>query len=479
VQGQSEFEVPTSEPLARINYGSGLTPTEALLTQLGERSFLQFWSHANPHVNRKEELCDLVVVCGDFAVAFSDKNNEYKPTEDQLVGWRRWYKSAVTKSVNQLNGATRNLLLHRVPIFKDKECAVPLGIPIPQPGRERHYRVAVVSRAQSLNDPEAFVPFIGIDSSVVGTAHTQDAAAPFDIGDVAPDKQFVHVMDVAGLRAVLTELDTVSDIAEYLDAREAFIRGKPKNSADSEWSLLARFMLSYDDQGESLPMDRQAPGDTQLTRAEWDNDQFRSDIASRREANAVSRVWDMLIEIQAKMIEKRSFAFSTFNTVEGAERAVRYMALESRLHRRILGKRWMEACQLDRPDSPANLRTVPHSTKDWTTYVFLNVSNILNESQEEYREKRLWLLRDMMFASLVDEPDSRIIIGIAAELGGPPDSYDLAFFDVVENEGEQLRNDARLAWEKKRQAFELPVRTRHDEWSIPRSSRRRDQSPSS
>ncbi len=339
MQKQSKSEAPTSEPLIRINYGSGLTPTEELLTQLGERSFLRFWSHANPHVNRhvnrKEELCDLLVVCGDLAIAFSDKNNEYKSTEDQSVGWRRWYKSAVTKSVNQLNGATRNLLLDRVPIFKDRECRVPLGIPIPQPGQERHYRVAVVSRASSLNEPEAFVPFIKIDSSVVGDAHVQDVAVPFAIGDVAPNKQFVHVMDVAGLRAVLTELDTVTDFAEYLDARESFVRGKPRNSADSEWSLLARFMLSYDDEGEPQFMDRQAPGATQLTRAEWDNDQFRRDMANRREANAVSRVWDTFIEGQARMIEEQSFSFSTFTTVEGAERVVRYMALEHRLHRRI------------------------------------------------------------------------------------------------------------------------------------------------
>lgn len=465
---QLESEVPTSEPLVRITYGSGLTPTEELLTQLGERSFLRFWSHANAHVNRKEELCDLLVVCGDFAIAFSDKNNEYKSTEDQLVGWRRWYKSAVTKSVNQLNGATRNLLLDRVTIFKDKECTVPLGIPIPQLGHERHDRVAVVSKAKTLDEPEAFVPFIKIDSSVVGDAHIQDGAVPFVIGNVASIQQFVHVMDVAGLRAVLTELDTISDFAEYLDAREAFIRGKPGNSATSEWDLLARFLLSYDGEGEPQPMDNNAPGDTQLTRAEWDNDQFWSDMANRREANAPSRVWDKLIDEHARMIEEQSFAFSTFNTVEGAERIVRYMALEHRLHRRMLGKRWMEACQIDRPSSPANLRTVPHTAKDWTTYVFLNVSNFLKDPYEEYREKRRGLLQEMMRASLVDEPDSRIIIGISSESGGPPDSYDLAFFDVTENEGEQLRIDARLAWEKKRRVFESPIRTRHDEWSIPR-----------
>lgn len=461
-------EVPTSESLLRINYGSGLTPTEELLTQLGERSFLRFWSHANPYINRKEELCDLLVICGEFVITFSDKNNEYKSTEDQRVGWRRWYKSAVTKSVNQLNGATRNLLRDRVPIFKDKECTVPLGIPIPDPGHERHYRVAVVSRAKDLSDPEAFVPFITIDSGVVGEAHIQDTAAPFAIGDVVPDGQFVHVMDVAGLRAVLTELGTVSDFAEYLDARESFIRGKSANSADSAWSLLARFMLSYDDQGEPHPVDLQAPGATQLTSAEWDNEQFRRDMTYRRVANADSRVWDALVERHARMIEDQSFAFTTVQTVDEGERVVRYMALENRLNRRILGKRWLDACQIDGPDMAANIRTVPHSANDRTTYVFLNVSNFQNEPEEVFRGKRRGLLQEMMLASLVDVPDSRIVIGLAADLGGPPESYDHAFLDVTENEGEQLRRDARSAWAKKRRVFGPPVGNRHNEWSIPR-----------
>jgi hypothetical protein len=46
----------------RINYGEGLTPTEQLLKFFGERSFLRFWSHANPHVTPTQELCDLLVV---------------------------------------------------------------------------------------------------------------------------------------------------------------------------------------------------------------------------------------------------------------------------------------------------------------------------------------------------------------------------------------------------------------------------------
>lgn len=117
------------EPI-QINYGSGLTPTEELLKQLGERSFLRFWSHANPHISKGKELCDLLVVCGDFIIVFSDKNVVFNTGIPVGVAWPRWYKEAVGKSCNQLGGAMRHLIKLRSQIYKDKDCSVPLGLSI-------------------------------------------------------------------------------------------------------------------------------------------------------------------------------------------------------------------------------------------------------------------------------------------------------------------------------------------------------------
>lgn len=459
---------PASDPPLRINYGTGITPTEELLSQIGERSFLRFWSHPNPHVNSNEELCDLLVVCGDFVIIFSDKDSEFKSTGDPLVGWRRWYRRAIKDSVRQLKTARGNLLQKRVPVYKDKSCTVPLGLPIPSSGMERLYRIAVVSRTKDLNDSQAFVPFIAIDSAVVGEDHTSDSSHPFVIGDVDPDKPFVHVMDVAGLGAVLTELDTVSDFAEYLDAREGFIRGKSGNTADSEWSILARFLMSYDEDGNPYPIDAREPGFTHITREEWGNEQFVMDMNNRRKANIVSRIWDALIDRHAQMLEDGSFVFSTISTVEEGERVVRHMALENRLNRRLLAKAWLEACQVAEPGIAANIRTVPHSGKDRVTYVFLNVSKFENEPEEVFRGKRRGLLQEMMLASLVDEPESQIVVGLAADLGGPPEVYDHAFLDVIESDGEQLRQDAQRMWAKKKSIFGSARYSRSDERGIPR-----------
>lgn len=86
----------------RLSYGTGSTPTEKLLRALGERSFLRFWSHATPRVSPTQELCDLLVICGEYVFVFSDKGANYQFDEMPHIAWTRWYRSAVAKSIKQL-----------------------------------------------------------------------------------------------------------------------------------------------------------------------------------------------------------------------------------------------------------------------------------------------------------------------------------------------------------------------------------------
>src|SRR5215216_3963449 len=152
----------------RINYGEGLTATEQTLKYFGERSFLRFWSHANPHVTPSQELCDLLVVCGDYVIIVSDKSVDFQFHKDAQIAWRRWYREAVAKSVRQLNGAVRHLFDLQTPIYKDRSCTVPLGIPIPSPEKAKVYRVAVVSQSKEVNDAGPPQPFLAIDGAVIG-----------------------------------------------------------------------------------------------------------------------------------------------------------------------------------------------------------------------------------------------------------------------------------------------------------------------
>lgn len=451
----------------RINHGEGVTLTERLLKDLGERSFLRFWSHTNPHSSPGKELCDLIVVCGDYVIIFSDKSIHFRLDVDTATAWERWYKKAIAKSASQLHGATRHLLTLKSPIYKDNSCTIPLGLPIPAPDKVRLYRVAVVSQSSDVRENEPPAPFLRINSHVVSDRHMGKSASPFVVGDIDPNKDFVHVVDVAGLWAALSEMDTVTDFARYLDARCEFIRGKRANIADSEWCMLTRYLLSFDDAGDQVALDHTDPGTTHLVDAEWQSEHVRSALTRRHQANLESYVWDGLIENQAQMIERRSFAFATYNTIEEAELAVRSMALENRLNRRLLSRAWREVCLDANPNFNVRLRTIPHSAMDGTTYVFLNMSNFANEPYNTYRQARRDLLQSLMLASLVDIPTSEVIVGIAAEYGSAPESYDLAHFDVAANAREELEHEAHEAWLLKKSLFTSLGSSQGDERDIP------------
>jgi len=53
-----------------------------------------------------KELCDLLVVCDPHVIIFSEKNINWSDKPVQ-VAWSRWFKKAVEKSADQINGAER------------------------------------------------------------------------------------------------------------------------------------------------------------------------------------------------------------------------------------------------------------------------------------------------------------------------------------------------------------------------------------
>lgn len=203
--------------------------------------------------------------------------------------------------------------------------------------------MAVVSLSKEVNDATPPLPFIAIDGAVTGDQHVDDRAMLFRLGDVSPDSEFVHVMDIAGLWAVLSDLDTITDFARYPDAREAFIRGQAGNSAANEWCMLTHYLLSVTADGDPLPLDSANPNQTHLNNAEWQSESTKAVLTARKKANHDSYLWDWLVDHQAEMVERQSFAYSTYRSVQEAERVVRHLALETRLNRRLLGRVWKQA----------------------------------------------------------------------------------------------------------------------------------------
>lgn len=459
------FKLATSQT---INIRDGLTPTERLLKQLGERSFLRFWSHANPHITPQQELCDLLVICGDTVVIFSDKSCDYQFGCNRSVAWHRWFRNAIAKSARQLDGATRHLFDLSNPVYKDKDCTVPLGIPIPSVDTAKVHRVAVVSRSRALDEGIMPAPFLRLDSSIVGDQHTDRAADEFAIGDVAPSSRFVHVFDFTGLHAALMQMDTITDFSLYLEERARFLRGAPSNVAANEFCMVTRYTFSFDDEGHPLPLDLHKPGRTYLDNNEWQADEAKAALRARKSANQDSYLWDFLVDQQIEMYENQTYAFAGITSLAQAERLARQFALETRLNRRILSKAWKEACLIAEPGRPANLRTVHSGLGSDTTYVFFTLEQRPEIGHVDYRLRRRDLLRNMAHAALIDVPESKVIVGIASELGQPPDSYDIMALHVdLEPDFAALMHDARQCWEFKKTVFEDPRPGRLDEGDFP------------
>ena len=70
----------------------GTTPTERLLSELCDQTFLRPWSYANPHKDDHKELCDLIAVFEDAVFLFFDRERRtFDPPDIEVdLTWTRW-----------------------------------------------------------------------------------------------------------------------------------------------------------------------------------------------------------------------------------------------------------------------------------------------------------------------------------------------------------------------------------------------------
>ena len=145
--------------MSPIHRGTGNTESERFLAQIAEKSFLNLWTYANvfrdQHINGSpkgdgKELCDVLVVCGDDVIIFSDKTVKWCADKATNIAWCRWYKAAIEKSADQIHGAARWLREHPRRVFIDNACTVPLPIALPPPERMRVHGVVIAIGANEV-----------------------------------------------------------------------------------------------------------------------------------------------------------------------------------------------------------------------------------------------------------------------------------------------------------------------------------------
>jgi len=291
--------------MAVIKRGVGVSPTEKNLAALADKIFLNLWTYPNLYGSAGKELCDLLVVCGDDVLIFSDKGITWSSGADVKVAWLRWYRKAIAESAAQINGAVRTLREHPDQLFLDAVCKERFPLSLPPADRRRVHLIAVALGASEACAEYREEPpgYFAIDPALRGDDHINSGASgfkPFAIGDVQPDGGFIHVFNEPALELLARELDTVTDFTRYLTRRERIIRSGHLALVAGEHDLLAHYLLSG---GPDEEHDFRRPGGR-----EWrEGDKLdipagtyaalaaQPGYKARKEADAVSYRWDMLL----------------------------------------------------------------------------------------------------------------------------------------------------------------------------------------
>jgi len=245
-----------------IQKSEGVTESETRLSKLCNKLFLSLWSYPNVYRDQGQgkEICDLLVVFNEHLFIFSDKECRFETSEDLNVNWSRWYQRTIYNSAKQIWGAERWIFDYPKRIFIDKKCTKHFPLSIPSKSEAIIHRIVVAHGAKE----ECQKHFKGgsgsliLKSDVIGEMHTSSL---FTIGQIEPDRGFIHVFDDITLEVIMQELDTITDFVQYLIKKEELIVSGKLLAASGEEELLAVYLSNRNSKGEHFFISPEAEHD--------------------------------------------------------------------------------------------------------------------------------------------------------------------------------------------------------------------------
>ncbi len=356
----------------------GITASEQFVYDICRNSFLSLWSYVNPQGRKPgKELCDILIVCDPHVVVISVKEIALTASGDASVDWARWERRAIEASIKQIEGAIRCLNDASHVTRKDGTT----GLPLPPLDRRIYHRIAVACGGKRE------VPITNSGKNV---------------------EPLVHVLDEKSFYLILRHLDTISDLVGYLIAKEEFLSRTNCFMSDGEENLLAIYLHA----GRTFP---KGPDLMILDDDLWKEVSTKAEFLAKLERDQDSYVWDRLIESYCV----GGFEGDTWRgpSMADAEQALRVLAKEDRLSRRLLGSSFRELLELSKAGKVRS--RIASSQILGATYVFLaySANTRLDDRTKEMTAR--------CFASLCRFPNATTVIGIGVNVPGdkPVDGY--------------------------------------------------------
>jgi hypothetical protein len=410
-----------------IEKAEGVTVTEKFLGRLCEKTFLSLWSYQCLYRDQGKpqggghgkEICDLLVVFDKDIIVFSDKSCKLQNSGEIKHDWLRWFKKAIHKSALQALGAERWIQQHPTRIFLDRECSKRLPIELPE-AKETNFHLVVVAHGVCSRIRDCYPGGSGsliINSRLKGfDEHTE----PFTIGDLDPQRSFVHVFDEESLRTVMVERDTISDFVAYLSKREQLFRGKITIRATGEEQLLPFYLrnLNKDNQHDFVfPVPSGGNFDLIcVPEGHWEDFRTEPQRIEQINQNKISYAWDELIEKFSFYALRGRQQFVTKGGLKDSELVLRFMAREPRWKRRYFAQSILQMIHTTAADKRM-LRVMKPLISGDPYWVFLLRPRLHAKSDQEYRDVRRAFLEACCSVTKAEHPDAKDIIGIATESG--------------------------------------------------------------
>lgn len=447
-----------------VHRAAGVTPTERYLTSLCHRSFLSLWSYPNIFRDQDggKEVCDLLAVFGDDILVFSDKQCTYPSGSDPELNWTRWFRRCIQSSAEQAWAAERWIASHPDRLFLDPTCRQRFPLPIPGSGSARFHRIVIAHGAARQSRSVLggsgslmLLPSLDGPGHLRANRHPLGRIVPFMVGDLDSRRGLVHVLDDATLERVLQTLDTVADFVDYLAWKTEFWRGGSLAFAAGEEELLAYYLQTDEPASASPSTSRGAPRQQVSISEGWWKTLIESQAWQHYLVRARSScAWDDLIQRLSKSILDASSYVQPTTNISSQERALRFMAAETRSSRISIVERYRDFLARSAPSKVGLLRIVRQDPQpELPGYVFLLVPRNADftpkiptqsapwqtqgDPAPAYRQVRSRALAAACMIAKTRWPQVRYFVGVASEPGLEQYSEDVGAFDFSQWTSEQ------------------------------------------
>lgn len=410
-----------------IQRDTSFTESERYVNGLGAKSFLKFWTWPNLFRDQEggKEICDLIIVFGNDILLISDKEIEFKSEKGELVGWKRWYKDAITKSFKQTKGAERWIKTYPDRLFVDKKCTTKFPINIDL-SKAKFHHILVTHGLENILEEK-----LGYGSLRFNNDINLGDTEPYNIGKIN-NELFVHVFTEKTLKDCLEHFDTTSDFLNYLKVREIFFNLDKNVSINAEGDLISLWYESYDESSNLrniLINERLTQEAVDLVYPKFSEFIEREEFKRKKEYEKNSYVWDEFINrFSFHILNGTSEGNENWTQIHEIEEKLRIMAQTNRFQRRLLGEGFIDMFYKFKNKRGTRAILVEEINQVFL-FMCLPFMDKFKGKVEEYRAVRRKMLTDYAYIYKYLQPslNSLVLIGFRSAVDNEELTSD--FFD--------------------------------------------------